>query len=344
MRAVVIDGHGDLDVVRVAEVADPVPGPRDVVVRMRAAALNHLDLWTIAGLPGLRLRFPHVLGADGCGVVDSVGSEVSEIRPGAEVVINPGLSCGACELCRAGEQSQCAKFELFGEHRPGVFAERAVVPAANVFPVPAHLTAAEAAALGVTFITAYRMLFTRGRLRPGEWVAVTGAGGGLATSLIQLAATVAGRLWVTSSSDDKIERARSLGALGGVNYERDDPGRALRRMAGGRGLDLVVDSAGGAGLASVMRALRPGGRAVVAGATSGATAEIDVRRLFWRQLEIIGSTMGSVTDVSDMLRAVAGRGLRPVVAATFPLERARTALEHLRRRDRFGKIVLEIAD
>ncbi|HYP24106.1 MAG TPA: alcohol dehydrogenase catalytic domain-containing protein [Actinomycetota bacterium] len=342
MRALTIDGYG-FDNVAVRDLAAPEPGPGEVVVAVKAAAFNHLDLWTLRGDLKIEHRFPHALGADGAGVVESVGEGVpAGIRPGDRVLVNPALSCGLCERCRAGEQSECTAFRMLGEHEPGTVAELVKVPAANVFPVPEHLDFAEAAALGVTFITAYRMLFDRSGMRPGEWVLVTGIGGGLALSLFQLARPAAGKLLVTSSSDEKLQRAADLGADGGVNYRDADVGREVRRLTGKRGVDLVADSAGGPSLDGSLRALRKGGRVVIAGATAGAKAEIDVRRVFWNQLSVIGSTMGSVANVSDMLRLVAGSKLRPIVDRVVPLDGAPAALRLLEEGGQFGKIVVSM--
>jgi NADPH:quinone reductase-like Zn-dependent oxidoreductase len=343
MRAAVLERFGGTDAVELMDLPDPEPGPGEVVVAVHAAALNHLDLWTVKGAiadPAL----PHVLGADGAGEIAAVGEGVRGLVAGTRVIVNPGISCGACERCRAGEQSECTTFRMIGEHLPGTFAERAKLPAANVFPSPGHLSFVESAALGVTFITAYRMLFNRGGLVPGEWVLITGIGGGLALSLLQLCRPVAARIIVTSSSDAKLERAVALGADHGINYKEEDVGKAVRKLTGKRGVDLVVDSAGGPTLDASLRSLRPGGRVVISGATAGASAEINVRRLFWSQLSIIGSTMGSVRDVSDMLRTVAGAKLRPLIDRAFPLEDARSALEYLESGEHFGKVVLEIAD
>ncbi len=342
MKAIAIEGYGGPELARVQELADPHPGPGEVVVRVRAAALNHLDLWTLSGSLGIDLDFPFVLGADGAGELAAVGEGVEGLRAGMRVVVNPAVSCGLCERCRAGEQSQCVSFRMLGEHLPGTFAELVTVPARNVYPFPQHLSFAEAAALGVTFITAYRMLFTQGELRPGEWVLITGIGGGLALSLLQLARPLAGRIFVSSSSEEKLERARALGADAGINYRDKDVGREIRRLTSKRGVDLVVDSAGGAGLDASLRSLVKGGRVVLAGATAGATAEIGLRRLFWNQLRIIGSTMGSDDDVAAMLRMVAGSGLRPVIDRTFRLEEAQAALAYLESQAHFGKIVLEV--
>lgn len=340
MKAIVIDGYG-FENVSLTEVDDPSPGPGEVRVKLQAAALNRLDLWTLGGTLGIEHDFPHVLGADGAGEIDALGDGVKAPTPGTPVIVNPGLSCGRCELCRAGQQSECPRFAMLGEHVPGTFAEYVVVPATNVFPAPEHLSLTQAAALGVTFLTAYRMLFVKGRMRPGEWVLVTGIGGGLAVSLFQLGRVVAGRLYVTSSSDGKIERARELGADGGVNYASGKVGREIRALTGNRGVDLVVDSAAGASLDESLKALRKGGRLVNAGATAGGKAEINVQRLFWNQLEVIGSTMGSDTDVADMLRLVAGTGLTPIVDRVVPFADGVQALKDLESEERFGKIVLE---
>ncbi len=341
MKALAIDGYG-FDHLAVRDLTDPEPGPDDVTVKMEAAALNHLDIWTLTGALNIPHEFPHTLGADGAGRIEKIGSEVTGLRVGDPVVVNPGLSCGSCELCRSGEQSTCTTFRMLGEHVPGTFAERVVVPSANVFPFPEHLSFQEAAALGVTFITAYRMLFTRGGLQPGEWVLITGIGGGLALSLLQLALPVAGRVFVTSSSPDKIDRALELGAEAGVDYTSDDVGKWVRRVTNKRGVDLVVDSAGGSAIDAGLRALRKGGRLVNAGATAGAGAEVDVRRIFWNQLSVLGSTMGSATDVADMLRAVGGMKLRPLIDAVHPLDQGVEALERLESADRFGKVVLQV--
>ncbi|MFN2388001.1 MAG: zinc-binding dehydrogenase [Actinomycetota bacterium] len=342
MKAAVIDGFGAPSEVRIADVGDPLPAPDEVVVRLYAAALNHLDLWTVTGALQIPLDFPHVLGADGAGEIESVGDETRGLQAGRRVVINPGISCGGCERCRAGQQSECADFRLLGEHVPGTFAERVAVPSANVFPIPDHLDWVHASALGVTATTAYRMLFTQGKLTPGEWVLVTGIGGGLGSSLFQLARAVAGRVFVTSSSDDKLQRALEMGADAGINYRSEDVGKAVRRLTGKRGVDLVVDSAGGPTVDASLRALRAGGRLVIAGGTAGREVTFDVRRLFWNQLHIVGSTMGSHSDVSEMLRMVAGLKLVPEVDRTFSLEEAAEALTYLHEQDQFGKVVLTI--
>jgi NADPH:quinone reductase-like Zn-dependent oxidoreductase len=340
MRALSIDGYG-LDHVAVREFPDPEPGPGEVLVGIKAGALNRLDIWTLTGSLKIDISFPHILGADAAGEVLAVGDGVKGYPVGTRVLINPGMSCGVCELCLMGEQSECPRFSMMGEHVPGTFAEKVVAPASNVFPFPEHLSFVEAAALGVTTVTAYRMLFTRGHLQPGEWVLITGIGGGLAMSLLQLARPVAGRIYVTSSSDDKIARAVELGADAGVNYETVDFGSEIRSLTGKRGVDLAVDSASGPVLDTALRALRKGGRLVTAGATAGPQSTINAQRLFWNQLSLIGSTMGSHADFSNMLRYVAGSKLIPPVDKVFPLADGADAVRYLDTGDQFGKVVIE---
>ena len=341
MKAVAIEGYG-FENIAYRDVPDPEPGPGEVLVGVKAAALNRLDLWTLGGTLPIEHQFPHVLGADAAGEILALGDGVHGPDPGTRVVVDPGLSCGMCEYCRLGEQSICTRFSMLGEHRTGTFAEKVAVPATNVYPMPQHLSFSEAAAIGVTHITAYRMLFRRGRLAPGEWILITGIGGGLAQSLFEFARPVAGKIFVTSSSKEKVERAVELGADEGVNYREGEVGREIRRLTHKRGVDLVLDSASGASLTEAVKAARKGGRIVVAGATAGASPEIDARRLFWNQIEIIGSTMGSVRDVSDMLRMVAGSSMRPLVDRTFPIEDGVEALRYLEAGEQFGKVVLEL--
>jgi NADPH:quinone reductase-like Zn-dependent oxidoreductase len=324
------------------DVEDPTPAAGEVVVQVQAAALNHLDLWTLSGDVDIPIEFPFVLGADGAGTVQAAGDGVPESLVGQRVVINPAISCRDCESCRRGEQSQCFFFQMLGEHRSGTLAEKVVLPAANVYPIPDHLPFAEAAALGVTFITAYRMLFTKGGLRPGEWVLITGIGGGLALSVLQLARATAGRIFVTSSSQVKLERAFALGAHEGIDYLKQDVGKTVRGLTAKRGVDLVVDSAGGDTIDGSMRALRPGGRLVTAGATAGRYSKVDMRRLFALQLSLIGSTMGSDEDVRNMLRMVEGAQLTPIIDRTFTLDEGPDALGYLASGERFGKVVVSL--
>jgi NADPH:quinone reductase-like Zn-dependent oxidoreductase len=341
LKAIAISDYG-LENAALVDVPDPAAGPGEIAVAVRAAGLNRLDLWTASGSLPIEHEFPHVLGADAAGEVVELGEGVRAPAPGTKVVVNPGISCGACEFCRSGEQSICTSFRMLGEHLRGTLAERVVVPAGNAFPFPSHLSFPGAAALGTTFITAYRMLFTRGRLTPGEWALITGIGGGLALSLFQLARPTAGKIFVTSSSSEKIARAVKLGADNGIDYSAEDVGRAIRKLTNKRGVDIVLDSASGPTADSLLRSLRKGGRLVIAGATAGPSGEIGWQRVFWNQLEIIGSTMGSVLDVSNMLRMVAGSRIEPIVDSTFSLEDGVAALTRLDSGEQFGKVIVEI--
>jgi NADPH:quinone reductase-like Zn-dependent oxidoreductase len=341
VKAIAISDYG-LANASLTDVPEPSPGPGEIAVNVRAAGINRLDLWTASGTLPIEHEFPHILGADAAGEVAELGDGVSAPSPGTRVLINPGVSCGSCEFCRAGEQSLCTTFRMMGEHLPGTLAERIVVPAGNIFPIPEHLSFASAAALGTTFITAYRMLFSRGRLIPGEWMLITGIGGGLALSLFQLARPVAGKIFVTSSSSDKIDRANELGADDGIDYTNEDVGKAVRKLTNKRGVDMVADSASGPTTDSLLRSLRKGGRLVVAGATAGGSGEIGFQRVFWNQLEVIGSTMGSVRDVSDMLRMVAGSRLEPIIDHKFSFADGVAALERLDTGEQFGKVIVEI--
>lgn len=341
MKALTIDATG-IEHVAVRDIDEPTPGPGEVLVEMKAGALNRLDIWTLTGALGIELHFPHVLGADGAGVIAGRGEGVSGLPDGTRVLINPGLSCGSCEMCLAGEHPECPRFQMMGEHTGGTLAERISVPAGNVFPIPEHLSFAQGAALGVTAVTAYRMLFTKGRLQPGEWVLITGIGGGLAMSLLQLARPVAGRVFVTSSSDEKLKQALDLGADHGINYRDQDVAAEVRRLTGKRGVDLVADSAAGDSLDVSLKALKKGGRLVNAGATAGGRSTINMQRVFWNQLQIIGSTMGSHSDFSEMLRFVAGAGLRPVIDRTYSLEEGPDAVRYLDAGEQSGKVVIEL--
>ncbi|MBA2426254.1 MAG: alcohol dehydrogenase catalytic domain-containing protein [Actinobacteria bacterium] len=343
MKAAVINDYGGPEAIEIVELPDPRPGPGEVSVRVRAAALNRLDVWTLSGSLKLPIEFPHILGADAAGEIEAVGEGVRGLKAGARVLINPGISCRECERCRSGEHSECPSFRILGEHLPGTLCELVVVPALNVFPFPEELSWTEGAALGITFITAYRMLFNKGRMRPGEWVLITGIGGGLALSLLQLARPVAGRVFVTSSSQAKISKAKELGADEGIDYTSDDVGKTVRHMTGRRGVDLVLDSSGGEALDSGLRSLVQGGRLVIAGATAGPKSEINLQRLFWNQLTLQGSTMGSDPDVANMLRAVTGGGIRPIIDRSFPLAEVADAFTYLESPERFGKVAVEIS-
>ncbi len=343
MRALVLTALGGPEQLAVLDVPDPAPpGPEDVLVRIRCAALNHLDLFVLGGLPGIRFDFPHVVGADGAGVVEAVGSGVQDVAPGDRVMINPGLSCHRCEVCLAGEHSLCATYGLLGEHAPGTAAERLVVPARNLARVPDGMPWDQAAAFSLATLTAWRMLVGRARIRADETVLIWGIGGGVAQAALQVAKLHGARAIVTSSSDAKLEAARTLGADDTVNHAREDVPKTVRRLTGGRGAQVVVDNVGEATWKDSLRSLAPGGRLVTCGGTSGPMVVTDVRKLFWYQWTILGSTMGSHEEYRQIVR-LAERGLlRPRVDSVVPLAEAPSAFTRLQEGAQFGKIVIEV--
>lgn len=344
MRALALDGVGGVSHLAVREIPRPeLEGPRDVRVRIRAAALNRLDLFVAAGLPGVHYVFPHIVGSDGAGVVESVGPAVTTVRPGDRVMINPGVSCGRCPACEGGEESLCSAYRVVGEHRPGTVAEFVVVPAENLAPVPAGMAWDQAAAFTLATLTAWRMLTTRAALRPGETVLIWGVGGGVGMAALQVARHLGARTIVTSSTDAKLEAARRAGADDAINHATSDFVAELRRLTGGRGADVIVDSIGETRWQDSLRALRRGGRLVICGATTGPMVSIDLRRLFWHQWSILGSTLGSRREYAEIV-ALAQQGLLwPVVDRVVPLADWPAAVERLERGEQTGKLVIEVA-
>jgi NADPH:quinone reductase-like Zn-dependent oxidoreductase len=344
MRGLTISAHGGVDRI---EYRDDLPEPRlradgEVRIRMRAAALNHLDLFQLAGLPGVTIVPPWVIGADGTGVVESIGSAVTSVRVGDAVVINPGLSDRTCEYCRAGEQPLCPRFGILGEHFPGTMAELVVVPATNVLPIRREADVAEAAALTLATLTAYRMMVTRAAVRAGERVLIWGIGGGVAIACLQIARLLGAHVTVTSSSDEKLARARELGADDTVNHSGVDVGREIRARTGKRGVDVVVDSVGEATWSQSLGALGRRGRLVTCGGTSGPMVTTDVRKLFWNQWSILGSTMGNDAEFAAIVGHFDAGRLRPPVDRVYPLAEGRAAFARLEAGAQFGKLVVAI--
>ncbi len=347
MRALVLRGHGDLSQLELADVPRPqVRTDHDVLIGLRAAALNHLDLWTVRGLPGLSLTFPHVVGADGAGEVAAVGSEVRGFEPGDRVMFNPGISCYRCDYCLAGEHSLCEEYGLLGEHLPGTLAEYIVVPQQNLAPVPTppdgELTWAEAAAFSLVSLTAWRMLMTRARLRAGERVLIWGIGGGVSSTALRIAKLSGAYVIATSSSDQKLAGARELGADATLNHATQNVVTEVRALTGTRGVDVVLENVGEATWEQSLRVLGRGGRLVTCGATTGPRASIDVRRLFWHQWTIMGSTMGSRADYQQVVRLLGQGKLRPLIDSTFPLNEGADAMRRLEQGEQMGKIAVEI--
>jgi NADPH:quinone reductase-like Zn-dependent oxidoreductase len=318
-----------------------------VRIAVRAAALNHLDLFVLDGVPGVTYRFPHILGADGAGVVAEVGEGVSSVRPGDGVLVNPGISDYTCEFCRAGEHSLCVRYGILGEHHPGTLAERLTVPVHNVQPIPGldpPLSWAEAAAFSLVTLTAWRMVMTRAQVKSGEWVLVWGIGGGVALAALRIAKLAGARVIATSSSDAKLERARALGADVTLNHRTQQVAAEVRAVTGKRGVDVVVENVGEATWGESLRCLAKGGRIVTCGGTSGPRLVTDVRPLFWHQFTILGSTMGNAAEYREVVRRLGEGQLRPIMDTTYPLERTREAFERLAHGERLGKIAVTIAD
>ncbi len=344
MLAAIIRSNGGPEAILVEEVPRPVvEGPDDVVVSVRAAALNHLDLFVVRGLPGAKPAFPHVLGADGAGVVEAVGKGVTRVKPGDRVLLDPGVSCRSCTYCRSGEHSLCTTYRLLGEHLPGTFAEAVRVPQWNAWPLPGAVTWSDAAAYPLVHLTAWRMLTTRAALKRGETVLIWGIGGGVALAALGIAKHLGAAVVVTSSSDAKLARARALGADLALNHQTADVPREVRKFADGRGADVVVDSVGEATWEKSLRALAPGGRLVTCGATTGPRVVTDVRRMFWYHYSLLGSTMGNQREFGEIVELLGSGTLKPVVDGVTPLREARRAFERLASGDHFGKLVLEIA-
>jgi NADPH:quinone reductase-like Zn-dependent oxidoreductase len=345
MRALTISAHGDLSQLELRDV--PVPDlttPHDVRVRLHAAALNRLDLWVLGGIPGVRIAPPWVVGSDGAGVVESVGAAVTRVKPGDHVILNPGVvdrTC-TCEYCRDGDQPLCLSYGVLGEHRPGTLAEYVVVPDANLEIVPNDVPWDVAAAFPLATLTAWRMVVSRARVQAGDDVLIWGIGGGVALAALQICKQRGARVWVTSGSAAKLARAQALGADHLLNHATGDAGKQVRSATNKRGMDVVIDSVGEATWTQSLIALGKRGRLVTCGGTSGPVVQTDVRRMFWNQWTLMGSTMGSDAEfaaIADELRM--GR-LRPPVDSVYPLEQARAAYERLMSGAQFGKVVVSI--
>ena len=334
MKALVLDAANQP--LQLREVADPAPGPGEAIVALTAAALNHRDLWIQKGQYA-GLKFPITPGSDGCGRVESVGEGVDAAWCGREVIINPALDWGA------RPEAQTSTFRILGLPDDGTFAEKVRVPASALVDRPAHLDAVTAAALPLAGLTAYRALFTRAGLKPGERVLVSGVGGGAALFALQFALAAGNAAFVTSGSPDKLRRAIDLGASGGDNYRDEHWSAQLKGEAGG-GFDVIVDSAGGEGFGALIDLANPGGRIVFFGATCGNPPGFDMRRVFWKQLSILGTTMGSPEDFAAMVRFVEEKKIVPLAEHVFPLAEGNAALAAMAGAEQFGKIVLTVSE
>jgi NADPH:quinone reductase-like Zn-dependent oxidoreductase len=342
MRAIVIHRHGGPEVLEEAERPDPVAGPGEAVVRVRACALNHLDVWTRLGQSGRSVTFPHVLGSDIAGEVLALGTPADGIAPGQRVMLSPGVSCGRCHPCLSGEDNACRQYRLLGYQLPGGYAERVSCPVVNLVPIPDHLPFETAAAFPLVFLTAWHMLATRARLRRGEDVLVWAAGSGVGMAAIQVARHLGARVIATAGSEAKLERARAIGADDVINHHAADVVAEVRRLTGRKGADVVVEHVGQATWERSILALATRGRLVTCGATTGAAGATELRHVFARQLTLMGSYMGSTAELLELAPLFFAGRLQPVVHEVLPLADARRAHEMLEASAHFGKIVLRM--
>ena len=340
MKAVIFKQHGGSDVLEYTDVPDPKVRPNEVLVEVKACALNHLDIFVRNGLPGIEIPLPHILGNDIAGVVREVGELVTWVKAGEEVMVQPGVSCGHCEVCLSGQDNLCREYDIVGYRRNGGYSELVAVPGVNIIPKPADLSWAEAAALPLVTVTAWHMLVTRANVQPGEDVLVHAAGSGVGSVAIQIAKLRGARVLTTASSDEKLAKARELGADETINYSRDDWPKEVKRLTQRRGVDVVVEHTGAATWPGSISALKNNGRLVTCGATSGFDARTDLRQVFFRHLTLLGSFMGSKGELLEAMKFVAQGKIRGVVDRSLPLSQARQAHELIEDRAQFGKVIL----
>ena len=351
MRGLTISAHGGLDRIEYrTDLPKPEPKRGEIRVRVRAAALNHLDLFVLAGMPGLTMTtVPWVLGADATGVIDAIGdlSGIADnhLKVGDTVIINPGISDYTCEYCMTGEHSLCVHFKLLGEHLPGTLAEYITIPSHNARSIPKDRPVEQAAAYTLSTLTAWRMVVTRARVKKGDNVLIWGIGGGVALAALEIVRLIGASTWVTSHSDEKLALARGLGAGYTLNYvTTSDIGKEIRARTNKRGVDVVLDTVGEATWAQSLVALGRRGRLVTCGATSGPMVQMDVRRLFWNQWDIMGSTMGNESEFDAVTNEFRAGRLTPLVDSVFDITQGRQAFERLQSGQQFGKIVVRIPD
>lgn len=341
MRAAFISKHGGPEVLEVGELPVPEISSTEVLVRVKYGALNHLDIWVRMGLPGLSLTFPHVLGGDASGIVEKTGKEVSHVKEGDEVIVHPGLCCLRCERCLSGWESLCPDYGILGEHKSGTHAQFVKAPSANIFLKPKEISFEEAAAIPLVFTTAWQMV-KRARVKPGDTVLIHAAGSGVSSAAIQIAKLHGAEVIATASNGDKLKMAAVLGADHTIDYQRTDFVAGVRRIAP-RGVDVILDHVGKDLWEKNIGLLKWGGKLVTCGATSGAVARIDLVQVFYRQLQILGSTMGSKGDFPTILDHIAKKRLQAVVDKKFSLKEVRQAHERLEHRAQFGKVLLDIS-
>ncbi len=342
MKAVIFEQHGGPEQLKLAEVACPTCDPDGVLVRVKACALNHLDIWIRQGIPSYSIPLPHISGCDVAGVVEQVGDRVTGMTPGTRVAVSPGLSCWRCQFCLAGRDNLCPSYKILGAQVDGGYAEFVAVPGINAMPISDSLTFEHAAAFPLVSVTAWHMLLTLADLKPGETVLIMGAGSGVGSIAIQIAKLVGATVITSVGAEGKVPKAQALGADEVVNHASEDVAKRVKSLTGGRGVDVVFEHIGPAVWSQCVSALAKGGRLVTCGATTGGEVKLDLRHLFSRQLTFKGSYMGTRAELLEAAALVSAGALRPVVDRIFPLPDARAAQEHLLSRNAFGKVVLTI--
>src|ERR1051325_9502922 len=342
MKAVIFKQHGGPEVLEYTDFAEPRIKPNEVLVELKACALNHLDVWARGGLRGIDIPLPHILGNDVAGVVREAGELVGWVQVGDEVMLQPGVSCGHCHECLCGRDNLCRDYDIIGYRRHGGYAELVTAPGVNVIPKPKNISWAEAAALPLVTATAWHMLVSRAQVRPGGDVLVHAAGSGVGSIGIQVAKLFGARVIATASSDDKLEKAKELGADEVVNYSNADWAKEVRRLTERRGVDVVFEHTGAATRPGSIASLKPNGRLVTCGATSGFASQTDLRQVFYRHLTILGSFMGSKSELLEAMKFVESGQIRPVIDRVLPLAEARRAHELMEDRAQFGKLVLAV--
>ncbi len=337
-------GHGGIDQLFYEDAEDPqITEPNDVIVKLKAAAINHIDIWNRMGATGVAMAMPHILGGDGAGTIVEIGANVVSVKVGDAVCLYPPTGCRQCEFCLTDRDFMCIRLRVLGERLEGTYAEYVKLPAENCFPIPMGYSFEEAAAFPLVFITLWRMLVTNARLRPGETMLIIGIGGGVASASLQVAEKIGARVIVTSGSDEKLARAKALGAAHGINHQRDDFAKAVGDLTKGRGVDVVVDCVGGEVWQKSLAALAAGGRLVTCGATAGGQPNDDIAAIFSKQLKIYGSTLGSRDEFRQVISFLSLSQIKPIIDRVFPLCEAAVAQKYLAEAKQFGKVVLEIA-
>lgn len=344
MKAAFIQEHGNLDKIQIGELNTPTISPNEVLIETKFGALNHLDIFVVRGWPGLTLNMPHVIGADGSGIVKKIGSEVTTLSVGDKITINPGISCGKCEMCLSGQQVFCKQFSILGENKWGTFAQYLKLPEISVLKIPDGFSLEKAAAAPLTFLTAWRMLITQAGIKPNDYVFIHGAGGGVSSAAIQIAKYYGAKVITTTSTSKKMEMAMNLGADHVINYkETKDYRNQVYDLTNKHGIDVVIDNVGQATFPTSIRLLRPGGRLITCGVTSGPLSKINIADIFWKHLEIKGSTMANQGEFRAVMQLVLDGTLNPIIDKVYPLENVREAEEYLSDGNQFGKVLLKVS-